>query len=397
MASVAKRKWTHRGVTKEAWVVRYKDKGGAHRSRQFDLKKDADSYRRQVENEIDSGTHVARSESRTVAQAIDEYLDDIARRHREGKCGRGYKIAAASNLAYAEKIIGGLLIRDLTWQSVEAYYHELQRTKSNFGKPLSKTTIVNFMSQLGTMIGFSVRRGYAARNVVTDAKREIGSSAPDRIATFTRAEVKALMVALENYEQGYQERVRIQMRAMVYLAAACGLRKGEIAGLTWDAIDVEQGVVHVRQSLTPYDELKPPKTRSSVRSVPLPVAVAAALDAYRPHVVADDRGLIFRSRRGGEIIRFNMYRGWWRFLDRAGLPRRHFHALRHFAGSAWLDAGLPLTEVSRLLGHASPAVTAQVYAHAISDTNYRPPEVSAAAALIAPPIALIAQEMRKAA
>src|SRR5687768_15655825 len=99
MASVAKRKWTHKGSSREAWVVRYKDKSGAHRSRQFDLKKDADAYKREVENEMDAGTHIARRNSRTVAAAIDDYLADIERRYRENKVGRQYVNVARNNLA----------------------------------------------------------------------------------------------------------------------------------------------------------------------------------------------------------------------------------------------------------------------------------------------------------
>ena len=126
--------------------------------------------------------------------------------------------------------------------------------------------------------------------------------------------------------------------------------------------------------------------------------VMAALIEYRPHVVTDSRGLIFRSRRGGDVMVKNLYRMWHHVLDKAGLRTRHFHALRHFAGSSWLAAGLPLPEVSRLLGHANSFVTAQIYSHVVSESNYRPSQVASALADVAPsPTLLIAQELRKAA
>ena len=84
MASVAKRKWTYQGKAREAWVVRYKDRGGAHRSRQFDLKKDADAYKRKVENELEAGTHVALGQTLTIAALYDRYEAHVADRQRVG-------------------------------------------------------------------------------------------------------------------------------------------------------------------------------------------------------------------------------------------------------------------------------------------------------------------------
>lgn len=69
-------------------------------------------------------------------------------------------------------------------------------------------------------------------------------------------------------------------------------------------------------------------------------------------------------------------------LDRstatAGLPHVNPHKLRHSAGSIALDAGVPIPDVSRMLGHANPAITMSVYAHALGDGSRAPSAVAAA-------------------
>src|SRR5579862_5410584 len=59
MATVTKRTWEHQGKTKAAWSVRYFDRTGSRRGKTFELKKDADAYRRKVENEVEAGMHIA--------------------------------------------------------------------------------------------------------------------------------------------------------------------------------------------------------------------------------------------------------------------------------------------------------------------------------------------------
>lgn len=56
-------------------------------------------------------------------------------------------------------------------------------------------------------------------------------------------------------------------------------------------------------------------------------------------------------------------------LQQAGLARIRFHDLRHTAATLLLADGVPLVTVSKILGHASPAVTAQIYAHALDESK----------------------------
>lgn len=385
MASVAKRKWTHKGQQREAWVVRYKDKGSAHRSKQFDLKKDADGYKRKVENELEAGTHIARSGSVTVAEMMEEFAASIERKFRDGQASHSYVAMLNTCHPYITKRIGQTLLLDLTWQAVEQLSHDLRKTKCRKKDALlSPRFVKTIIRSLGTAVAYGVRRGYVSRNVIPDAVKEIGPVAPPRIETFSKAEVKHLFQCLETRHERHHHRTYFQMRAMIYIAAVCGLRKGEIAALTWKDIDAENGVIRVRHGIDQIDRLGPPKTKAGVRTVPLPWQVAQVIEDYRPYVVEDARGLIFRTVTGRKLVDVGFYKIWYRRLSQAGLRVRNFHALRHFAGSAWLAAGLSLPEVSRLMGHSNTAITAEIYAHAISEPGHQATQLSALASDLTP-------------
>lgn len=398
MATVSKRPWTYKGVTKTAYAVRYVDKGGVHRSKQFERKKDADEYKRKVERELDDGTHVARRASRTISDLVEEYLGDQRRRAEEGQISMPHVESLGRALRHASEIIGDVIVADMTWQVVERYGKQLRRQRClYFDRKLSNGTIGLAMTALSRMVGYAVRRGYAARNVVPDAVRELGTLPVSPIKTFSLVELQTVVREIEQRRPGMAHRTQAMLRAVVFLGAMCGLRKGEILALRWRAINFDRNMIEVEHSLTNRDALKDPKTAAGKRTVPMPRMVAEALSAWRPFAKEDDRGLIFRTATGRHFTDNNFYKSFWHpLLLRAGIAddngcRRHFHALRHFAGSTWLAGGVSLPEVSRLLGHANMSITARVYSHAVAEVHHQAAALDACAGL------LVAQELRIAA
>ena len=130
---------------------------------------------------------------------------------------------------------------------------------------------------------------------------------------------------------------RFQARWLI--AVALGLRQGEVLGLAWRDVDLDQRVLAVRQTLhyRPGEgfHLVPPKTARSRRIVPLPAAVVDALKLRREQQESDrlaagvefweDWGLIFTTRLGTPVSPRNDYRDFQRLVDAAGL--RHVRLL----------------------------------------------------------------------
>ena len=169
-----------------------------------------------------------------------------------------------------------------------------------------------------------------------------------------------------------------RLYALFCVAAYCGLRRGEILGLTWAEVDLDAGLACIRETGDGDD----PKSESGVRVVPLPADVVAALRAWRKRQAADrlawgpdwpDTGPVF-TREDGTAVPPQWLSARFEVLAyRAGLPPVRFHDLRHGTASLCKAARLDSKFISALLGHSRTSFT---------DATYVPlfPEVAKAAA-----------------
>jgi integrase len=158
------------------------------------------------------------------------------------------------------------------------------------------------------------------------------------------------------------------------------MRRGELLGLKWSDVDLENGRVSIRRTLTRIDNgkrvaLGDPKTNRSRRTVRL---TPQATEALREHLerqltqmdtlgdLYDDQGLVFASEAGTPINPSNLrQRSFAPLLKRAGLPHIRFHDLRHTCATLLLSKGVHPKFVQELLGHASVAITMDTYSHVL--------------------------------
>lgn len=366
MASVAKRRWSHNGAQREAWVVRYVDEKGVRRSKQFDQKKPADAFRQKVERETHDGTHVPDADAETVGAISRAYLEQVEQRHRDGRIGRARRDRL--RLVIEKNVVPNLgtrRFRDLRALDVERLFMTLTRDGG-----LAPQTARDRIQDFKLIEAFARKRGAIKAQPVTDALIDLRGIVRSKIRTFTADEVGALLQAAASHRPHAKVRFSAFMLLAVNLAAFCGLRLGEIRGLTQTAIDFDRRLLMVRHSLTDHDQLKGPKTAAGVRDIPLPGHIATMLRAWiETHMVGEPRGLLFRTASGGHIDNGNVHYSWRALLKTAALDHAdrpfHFHALRHFCASWMIENGLPLTDVAALLGHSKFDMTLQVYAHSV--------------------------------
>jgi integrase len=156
-----------------------------------------------------------------------------------------------------------------------------------------------------------------------------------------------------------------KLRALLWVALTTGLREGELLALHWADLDLERGRLTVQRNLT-RDGQKAPKSASSRRTIRLVAPTVQALRQHRQQYPSAP--LVFATPEGEPLDVDWLRKSWWYpLLKRAGLPRVHFHSLRHSAGSFLLALGMPLPQVSRILGHSHVGITARVYAHVLED------------------------------
>jgi len=390
MASVTKRKRVKAdGSNGDKWVVRWKDATGSYPQKTFDTKKAADRHRAFVEVEIHEGKGVSVPASYTVGDLCRDFLKSSHGMQLEGKLARSTHTKEGFYFRrHIVPALGSVPLRDLSETHVDKWLTGLRGGKLRGSGPLKPSTIKQLTQALGRALDMAQRRKLIADNLArkVGAWREHRAGRNEPIRTFTVAEARILLASIQHRQLGLtaqgNDRARPQwtrrseafVRCTVYLAAFCGLRLGEVLALTWEQIDFTGSTIRVRHSLDAFDTIKAPKTKAGNRDVPMPKMLVDELEAWRPHVAPEPRGLIFRTKSGAKLTTASFHRHYWqRALEDAGLGpdakgrRFHYHALRHFAASMMIAGRVPMPDVARILGHASFDVTLQVYAHPVLD------------------------------
>jgi integrase len=132
----------------------------------------------------------------------------------------------------------------------------------------------------------------------------------------------------------------------------------------------------VRQQVIVVDRhpvLAPPKTSASVRDVPTPEFLKRAIERHADELGVKEADVLCRTPRQTLLRRDYYNREIWKpALAAAGLmPDTTFHDLRHTFASTALAEGVPISEVSRWLGHRSITTTVDLYGHLVPEASGR--------------------------
>lgn len=196
------------------------------------------------------------------------------------------------------------------------------------------------------------------------------------VEVYTEEEVAKLFEALEKEQ--------IHWRMMITLAITTGLRRGELVGLEWKHIDLENGTLEVKQSISMMVNGEPiitePKTKKSKRKISLPDALILELKEYYLHArkvrfqMGDkwrggDRFFVFCNPDGKPFYPETPYLHFRSFLRKNGLRYIRFHDLRHTSATLLINSGVHAKIISERLGHASITTTMNVYGHALQSAD----------------------------
>lgn len=218
---------------------------------------------------------------------------------------------------------------------------------------LSPTTVRYAYAVLRIALGRALKSGRVVRNVATliDPPAKVRHE----LRPLSLDESRSLLAGIRGD----------RLEALYVTALGTGLRQGELLALRWQDVDLERGELAVRHTLQRGTcTLSEPKTERARRTLRLPRQVLAALVAHRARqAIVPMTGLIFTTEKGTPLDTRNVTRYLQRHLIRLGLPHQRFHDLRHAFATLMVESGEDLGTVSRILGHADFATTADVYAH----------------------------------
>ena len=293
----------------------------------------------------------------TVKDAIEDWLEYGLSRRDEAT------IDACTHLCRTNIIpaLGARKLRDLSAEDVDRWL----ATKA---KTLSTRTLQGLHSCLNRSVKRAVARDKVKRNVVALCSVPEGKAGrPSKSLTLAQAE--SVLRACEG----------TRMHAYVVLSLLTGARTEELRALRWDEVQLEQataGLVVMPAHVAVWRSVRKggdTKTRKSRRTLALPQRCVDALLVQREQQARDreiagerwqEHGLVFASKVGTPLDASHVRRDFRLAIRGAqGVKPAEWtpRELRHSFVSLLSDHGLPLEEISRLVGHSSTAVTELVY------------------------------------
>jgi len=302
---------------------------------------------------------VYEDENMTVGMYLDRWLRDSVRGSvRESTFDRDSYLVRV----HITPALGRVKLKKLTALDVQTLYRD------RLDNGLSPATVNKIHAVLHKALSQAMRWSLIPRNVAEAVNAPRPAS--EEMRPLSRAETRKLL----NTARGDR------LEALYVLAVTTGMRRGELLGLKWSDIDLENARLRVQRTLTRIDNgkrlaLGEPKTTKSRRTIRL---TEIAVEALRGHlerqlreieILGDlyvDQGLVFTTGVGTPINPSNLrQRSLAPLLNKAGLPPIRFHDLRHTCATLLLSKGVHPKFVQELLGHATIAITLDTYSHFI--------------------------------
>ena len=254
-------------------------------------------------------------------------------------------------------------LKELTTEDIQEFYSaQLERVSAN--------TVIHYHAVIHRALKYAVKIKTIQSNPAVNVERPrkekfIGSF-------YDKKEVNTLFDII----QGHPLEVAIK------LAAFYGLRREEIIGLKWNAIDFENSTLTIQHTVTECNlngkhievASDTAKTDSSLRTMPLVVNFREMLLAkkekqehYRKlcgrSYCKEYLDYIFVNEMGERWKPRYLSDGFKRILEQNGLRRIRFHDLRHTCASLLLANNVPMKKIQEWLGHSEFSTTANIYAH----------------------------------
>lgn len=306
----------------------------------------------------DRGLLRVRQAAPTVAMLRDEFLDHLRslvastdeRQRRSQRCVDLYERHIDKRFL---PTFDTRRVDEITTADLRRWLDTLRATK------LAPNTQRGILTAASAMLRFAARREYIAISPAAGLDRDDRPSGTrQRQPRYLDAkQIGSLLAALGD-----------EYRPVAATLAYAGLRLSECLAVRWRECDLDIGRLTVSAQLDREGRTVPLKTAASAATVDVLPALVRELRAHRTrqaergiHLVRAD-ALVFSTRTGSPHHQRNALRAIVAAAEKAKLGHVTAHDLRHSLVANALDAGLTLTEASRLVRHATPAVTATVYA-----------------------------------
>jgi integrase len=368
MASVRKRSWTAPdGTNKFAWQVDYRDQCGKRHSKQFQRKKNAETWLNEAMWEVGRGVHTHDNDSITVAEAGKLWLEAKRADALEPSTISAYDQHLRLHI---NPICGSVKLSQLSTPVIEGYRDKLINI-------LSRPMASRVLRSLKAILSEAMRHGYVAQNVATAVKIKRQARVKSKFTIPSQDKLRVLIEAAGTSKNPASF-------PLYCLLIFGGLRASELRGLSWSYVHLSTKKVEVAQRADRAGNIGAPKTAAAHRIIPLPDIAINALRAWKLACPISDENLVFPSLAGKAT-------SWNYLMDHLVDPvqidagefdsvtnglteivkqtRWGLHDFRHAAASLWIEQQVNPKRVQYLMGHSSITVTFDTYGHLFEQSD----------------------------
>lgn len=274
-----------------------------------------------------------------------KWLDDYARVNLRERTIQGYKDYLNLRLV---PYFGNMKLSDIQ-------LYDIQKFLNSLSKELSSETIKKYKNCLSGIFNCAVKWGFLKYNPCSGVTIPKGLNTSVTPVFLEPEEVEHLLFYLSKENVKYQIIVR--------LALQCGMRRSEILGLTWNAIDFENQTISITQATSTIRGIgtiiSGTKNESSKRTIFVKKEILDLIEK-----LPNNNELIFGYMHNDTVTK------WFsRFLKKNNLKHMRFHDLRHTHATLLIANGIDMKTVSSRLGHSNISTTMNIYTHTLSEKD----------------------------
>jgi integrase len=311
-------------------------------------KRDAERQYREFEDKVKEERTI--NTELTVENLLTWYITRFEMNGGKETTARAYKVAKKPIVAY----FSNDKAKDLDLFRVEQFI-------ASEAKIRAPKTIKNEMSLLSSAYKQAIRRRMLKTNPCEYAV--IPKQVKKEVTILNANEIRRFVTALDT--------TIIDFKVMCELALFCGLRKSEILGLHSNDVSDTVTISKVRQHMNGEDVIQTPKTKTSYRTLAVPAFILDDIKKLQEEQATRPSSCeyLIRNKWGEAPGAAWCDKRMQELLENNDLPHITMHGLRHTYASMLIAEGVPVSEVSAQLGHASVDITLRVYTHLFTEAT----------------------------
>jgi integrase len=266
------------------------------------------------------------------------------------------RLRVRSREAYRSHVAwcGALLLRPLADVSEDDWQLRANELLETF----ARDTVRNWRATISSALKAAVPRFLPANPM---DRVELPKRNERVVRAFTAAELTTFLRAVVGH----------RYEVWVHLSLGTGLRLSESRGLTWDRVDLAEQTILVDSALDQVSHERGPTKSGRIRTVDLSSQLVAMLAAHRARQAPGERYVIGSGQKGQPVAATTLRDFVRRVCRDNGLRGLSPHSLRHAHASLLIMNGVSVPEVAQALGHSSPTITMNTYAHVINASARR--------------------------